>query len=391
MRPLAAIFALPLILACTDRPSAPDAHAALPPSPPQPMAPSKTTTTASIARPKHKAFHRSVVDTHVHISPTEIDRAIDIFDEVGIAWAVNLSGMWPGGPLEEQLDVAKKSGRLVVACNLPWFAARKTKEFPQIAVKLLEQAKALGARALKVEKQLGLHARKYDDTLLKVDDPWLDPIWEAAGRLGMPVVIHTGDPKAFWLPSDKKNERLEELTAHPRWSYYEEYKKKLVPSFQELLNQLMNVVKKHPKTTFVSVHFGNNSEDPFWVQEMLDKYPNLNVDIAARVPELGRHNAEKLRRVFAKHQKRILFATDLGLSDDNFIMLGSFGKDPNTREEVVPFFRAYFRWLETSDDQPSPTPIQGRWNIHGIALPDEVLEDVYVNNAVRLFGPAPTK
>jgi predicted TIM-barrel fold metal-dependent hydrolase len=328
-----------------------------------------------------------VVDMHMHISPSELDRTHAIMDEVGIAWGVNLSGMWPGGLLEQQLEAAKRSGRLVVACNLPWHAAHRVPNFPEIAVELLRESKKLGARALKIEKGVGLRAKKPDGTLIAVDDPWLDPIWAEAGALGLPVIIHTGDPKAFWLPSDEKNERLEELTAHPRWSYYGEPG---VPSFDALLAQFIGAVKKHPKTTFVGVHFGNNSEDPFWVGRMLEEHPNLNVDIAARVVELGRHDPKKLREVFIKHADRILFGTDLGVNEDGFLMLGSFGEEPNKREEVGPFFSAHYRWLETDADQPSPTPIQGRWKIHGIDLPNEVLEKIYVKNAERLFGPAPT-
>jgi predicted TIM-barrel fold metal-dependent hydrolase len=332
--------------------------------------------------------HRPVIDTHVHIAPTEITRAVGIFDEVGISWGLNLSGLWPGGPLEEQLAAAKASGRLLVACNLPWFVAKKTKDFPTIAVHMLEDAKKLGARALKVEKGLGLHHKNPEGKLMAVDDPWLDPIWEAAGRLHLPVVIHTGDPKAFWLPVDENNERLEELTAHPGWSYFDD---KEVPSFEQLLEQHINLVKKHPNTTFVSVHFGNNSEDPFWVADKLEKYPNMYVDIAARVPEIGRHDPQKVKDLFIKYRKRILFGTDLGIGQEQFIMLGSFGEEPNKREEVSPFFKAYFAWLEATGDQPSPTPIQGRWTIHNLGLPEDVLDDIYVNNALTLFGPAPEK
>jgi predicted TIM-barrel fold metal-dependent hydrolase len=327
---------------------------------------------------------------HLHISPSELERTHAIMDEVGIAWGLNLSGMWPGGPggpLEQQMEAAKKSGRLLVACNLPWQAARRVPNFPEIAVELLRESKRQGAVALKIEKGLGLRALKPDGTVLAVDDPWLDPIFAEAGALGLPVVIHTADPKAFWLPSDEKNERIEELTAHPRWSYYGEP----VPSFEALLQQLINTVKKNRKTTFVGVHFGNNSEDPFWVERMLDENPNLYVDIAARIVELGRHDPERLRKVFIKHADRILFGTDLGVNEDGFLMLGSFGEEPNKREEVGPFFKAHYRWLETREEQASPTPIQGRWNIKGLGLPKDVLEKIYRRNAERLFGKPPSK
>jgi predicted TIM-barrel fold metal-dependent hydrolase len=336
--------------------------------------------------PKPSPPARFVVDTHVHVTPTELDRLHSIMDEAGIDWVLNLSGLWPGGPLEKQLAAAKKSGRIVVAMNLPWGAIRiRPDDFPQIAAELMREGKRLGARALKVEKALGLAVPKPDGSgLIAVDDPWLDPIWKAAGDLELPVVIHTADPKAFWLPLDQNNERIEELSAHPRWSNYGQP----VPSFETLLAQLMNVVKRHPKTTFVSVHFGNNAEDPAWVGRMLDEHPNLYVDIAARIPEIGRHDPKEVRAIFIEHADRILFGTDLGVFPDGY-MLGSYGEEPNRREEAGPYFAAHYRWLETSATFPSPTPIQGRWDIHGLALPDDVLRKVYFGNAFRLFGPAP--
>lgn len=325
---------------------------------------------------------RVVFDAHTHISPSELSRFHGILDEVGIAWTLNLSGYFPGGPLETQLQAARTSGRMLVAANLPWRAARAREDFPELAVALLERSQALGAVALKIEKALGLIVQKPDGSRLAVDDPWLDPVWRAAGRLGLPVVIHTADPKAFWDPVDEKNERLEELTAHPRWSNFGQP----VPSFEALLAELEQVIARHPGTTFVSVHFGNNAEDPGQVGRLLDRYPNLYVDLAARVPELGRHDPALLRALFIKHQDRILFGTDLGVSDDDFLMLGSFGTEPNRRDEVGPFFAAHYRWLETRDDQPSMTPIQGRWTIHGLGLPAPVLESIYAKNALALFG-----
>lgn len=327
---------------------------------------------------------RGVVDTHVHVSPSEMGRLTKIMNAQGIAWVLNLSGRWPGGPLEGQLAAARKSGRVLVATNLPWQLAAQRQDFPQICVQLLVEARALGARALKIEKALGLAAIKPDGTLLKVDDPWLDPIWQAAGELGLPIVIHVGDPKAFWLPVDEHNERFEELSAHPGWSNFGD---PTIPSFDALLTALMKVVAKHPRTTFVSVHFGNNAEDPAWVGRMLDEHPNLMVDLAARLPEIGRHDAKLLHALFTKHAGRILFATDLGVSPGGFLMLGSSGKEPNKPAEISPFFAKHWQWLETWDTPiDSPTPIQGRWPIHGIGLSEGVLAQIYRGNAERLFG-----
>ncbi|MBI4816448.1 MAG: amidohydrolase family protein [Deltaproteobacteria bacterium] len=324
-----------------------------------------------------------VFDSHVHTAPRGIPALIEIMDEVGVRYALNLSGRWPGGPLEKQLEAANATGRVLVATTLPWGLAAESTDFPNICAGLVMEAKRLGARALKIEKALGLGVPKPDGSLLRVDDPWLDPIWQAAGETGLPVVIHTADPKAFWLPMNEKNERIEELRAHPGWS---NAGVPGLPSFDELLAALMRVVAKHPKTRFVAVHFGNNAEDPEWVGRMLDQHPNLYADVAARLPELGKHEAKLVRRVFLRHKDRILFATDLGVGHDG-LMLGSTGKEPNRREEVAPFFRGHWRYFETDDSQiPSVTPIQSRKPMQGIELPDEVLNRVYRENAIALFG-----
>ena len=328
-----------------------------------------------------------VIDAHVHTSASEFSRLFDIMDEQGIHLALNLSGGWPGGGLLEQIEAGRRSGRVLVACNLPWFAASRTKDFPRLASKLLREAHKMGARALKVSKGLGLGAMKYDRSLLSVDDPWLEPIWKTAGELNMPVIIHTGDPAAFWEPPTEDNERHEELHAHPNWS---NYGIEGLPSFDELLKQLMTTVARHPKTKFVSVHFGNNAENPIWVSEQLSRHPNMYIDIAARLPEFGRHDAKLIRKIFITHADRILFGTDLAVSPRNFLMLGSFGKEPNKREEAKAFFDIHWRYFETNAKKlPSPTPIQGRWTIDGINLPNDVLRKFYFDNAMKLFGPWP--
>ena len=138
--------------------------------------------------------------------------------------------------------------------------------------------------ALASAKALGLGLATRQGTRIPVDDPGLDPVFEAAGELGMPVAIHTGDPEAFWLPVDERNPRRAELAAHPGWALHG----RPVPSFDELLAELERRIARHPRTTFISVHFGNAAERPDYVARMLRTYPNLYVDTAARIPELGR-------------------------------------------------------------------------------------------------------
>lgn len=331
----------------------------------------------------------AVVDAHVHIAPTEVERSRALFEAAGVDWALNLSAGWPTGRsrgrFERQLEAARRSGRLLLAVNLPWRWAQHPR-FTELAVLTLERAVRRGARALKVEKALGLGVVGPNGQRLSVDDPQLDPVWAAAGRLGLPVVIHTADPKAFWEAPTPKNERWAELSVHPGWSYFG---KPGIPSFEALLAELERVIARHRNTTFVSVHFGNHAEDPWAVERQLETYPNLYVDIAARIVELGRHDPSRLRALFREHAERILFGTDLGLWPQGGIMLGSTGKEPDSDRDAPAYYSAHWDWLETTEEQPSPVPIQGEWSIHGLGLSETVLERIYRDNAEMLFGPPP--
>jgi predicted TIM-barrel fold metal-dependent hydrolase len=323
---------------------------------------------------------RPRIDVHTHINPQGLERALALMD---------LSGMVPGPPrhmLENQLMIARASGgRIAVFTNVNFVKAIRTR--PDYGTALAEElsvAKEMGAVGLKIPKGLGLGYPAPDmRSVLAVDDPKLDPLFEEAGRLGMPVAIHTGDPKAFWLPPDEKNERIDELRAHPEWSFFGEP----VPSWQELYAQFERRVARHPKTIFIGVHFGNDPEDPVNVGRMLDTYPNLYIDTAARVPEIGRQDASKMRQFFEKYQDRILFGTDLGVGptqDD--MMYGSNGSLPPTLDDERRYFESTFRYFETDDKQfESPTPIQGRWKIDGIGLSEQVLRKLYFDNTARLL------
>ena len=187
----------------------------------------------------------------------------------------------------------------------------------------------------------------------------------------MPVAIHISDPEAFFLPIDRFNERWEELHAHPSWSFHG----KDFPSNRELQEARRNVMRKHPGTQFVCLHVAD-SEDLPYVSECLDSHPNMHVDIAARIGELGRQ-PRTARRFFEKYQDRILFGTDATPHGDEF------------PQQVFndQLYEIYYRFLETDDEYfdyaPAKIPPQGRWRIYGINLPEPVLRKVYFENAAR--------
>jgi predicted TIM-barrel fold metal-dependent hydrolase len=333
------------------------------------------------------------IDVHMHISPNGIDRLVKLMDRWGIDGAINLSGMYPGPPrhmLEMQLEAARKTnGRVAVFANADFRLVMRVPDYGKAMAAQLEESKKLGAVGLKVPKGLGLGYPSHDGQhLLPVDDPGLDPLFEKAGELGMPVAIHVGDPKAFWKPVNQANERWDELKAHPEWSFKGEAAPGVPwPSWEELHKQFERLVARHPKTNFIGVHFGNDPEDPVEVARMLDKYPNLYIDTAARVPEIGRHDPEKMRRFYLKYQDRVLFGTDTGVGESQEdMMYGSNGANPPTEADERRFFLSTWRYFETRDKHfESPTPIQGRWKIDAVGLPETVLRKIYFENAARLL------
>ena len=310
-----------------------------------------------------------VIDVHNHVNDAaRIDdhmlpeRVIEVMNNTNVRTIVILTGLW-GEKLQAVMDEMVKPypGRFMVFTQIDW-SKIDDPNFGGEMVAQIRDAVSRGARGLKLLKDLGLGVRDKSGKLIAVDDVRLDPIWEECGRLGIPVFIHTGDPEAFFHPLDASNERYEELTSHPDWSFYgRDY-----PSLESLMEARNRVFAKHPKTTFVSLHMGW-PENLDWVQSMLDKHPNVMVEFGAREAELGRQ-PRRTHDLFLKYQDRIMFGTDNGVSEE--------------------MYRNNFRFLETADEYFDywGAPGQGRFEISGLALPDQVLEKIYHKNAEKLFS-----
>jgi predicted TIM-barrel fold metal-dependent hydrolase len=325
------------------------------------------TKTTLIEKPRYP-----VVDMHNHLgggkgrlTPETVRRYLTEMNEAGVRTVVNLDGGW-GDRLKETLAALDEAhpGRFLTFA-LVNFDGLDDADWGKREAQRLEESFKVGAKGLKFYKSFGLHYRYKDGRLMPVDDPKLDPVWEMCAKHHRPVVIHIADPAAFFTPLDRFNERWHELNANPGWLFAD----KRFPKRQELLDQLHRVIARHPKTTFINTHFGNNAEDLAAVADKLDKYPNMFIDIDARISELGRQ-PYTTRKLFLKYQDRIMFGTDTTPRRDSY--------------------RVYFRFLETDDeyfDCSASHHRQGFWNIYGIFLPPEVLEKVYRKNAQRiLFG-----
>lgn len=317
-----------------------------------------------------------VVDVHNHLgggkdrlTPQTVTRYLAEMNAAGVRTVVNLDGGW-GDRLKETLAALDEAhpGRFLTFA-LVNFEGIDEDSWSKREAERLEAGFKAGAKGLKFHKSFGLSTKYKSGKLVPVDDPKLDAIWDMCAKHNRPVVIHVADPAAFFTPLDRFNERWHELNQNPGWLFADRAR---YPKREEILDQLHRTIAKHPKTTFINTHFGNNAEDLASVADKLDRYPNMYVDIDARISELGRQPFTT-RKFFLKYQDRILFGTDTTPKRDSYYI--------------------YYRFLETEDEYfncAASHHLQGFWNIYGINLPPEVLDKVYRKNAERiLYGLAP--
>jgi predicted TIM-barrel fold metal-dependent hydrolase len=325
-------------------------------------------------------------DMHTHVDPQMARPAQQFFETQGIGRVVNLSGGYPGEGLEDTIGMAAlTSGFYIIFVNINFEGIGEPK-WAEREVAQLERAKKMGARGVKIAKNLGLRVQFRDGRRVPVDDPVLDPIFDAMARLHLPLAIHTGDPKAFFEPMGPNNERMDELASHPMWSFSD---RSVFPTWEGLVGEFERRVKRSSKTTIIGVHFGNAPEEPDRVERMLKEYPNFYVDTAARIPEIGRKPAE-VRRTIMAFPDRVLFGTDVQIGP-GMLVLGAGEGRGHQRAEVNRFFMSSWEFFETAHRKfAHPTPIQGNWTIDGIDLPPDVLEKVYHANAEHLLELPPT-
>lgn len=322
------------------------------------------------------AHTRSIVDVHVHVHPDAAALLLEVMEANGLARVVNMGAL-------ERLDVPFRAcmrafqrvlGERVACFCAPDFQDRAPGFGERMAEELARNVEA-GACGLKIFKELGLRHRDAGGNLIAADDPRLDPLWARAGELNVPVLIHTADPVAFFLPLDESNERSQELQLHPDWHFYGgEF-----PAHDALLAQRNRVIERHPGTVFIGAHLGNYPENLAYVDACLERHPNLYVDTSARIGEMGRHPAQEMRSFLLKHQDRVLFGTDLTLGCD--------GSEREDAAEIGRFYDGHWRFFETDERQIEYPgyPIQGRWHVDAVGLPGDVLEKLYARNAQRLI------
>jgi uncharacterized protein len=310
-----------------------------------------------------------VIDIHSHqptpIAAADLDTVVRGMEQNNLRILVNLSG-GSGDRLKQGLAAvagSKHKDRMVLFANVDWNGAGAP-GWTERAVAQLEADIKAGARGLKVFKDLGLRARKADGSRLRVDDPALGPVWDVPGRLGVPVLIHTAEPQEFFEPIDYTNERWLELALYRDRRYPEGQ----FPRFEELLAERDRMFKAHPKTKFIAAHFGYRANNLQKAAEMLEAMPNVYLEVAAILAELGRQ-PRTAHDFFVKYQDRVLF-----------------GKDSYQPSE----YPYYWRVFETADEYfDYYRDYHAFWKLYGMALPDPVLKKLYYKNGLALVPGLP--
>ncbi len=304
------------------------------------------------------------IDIHSHhwrMAVQDNAAVAEEMDSLNMVALINLSGR-SGDLLKSMVDAGNEQapGRFIVFANID-FRGMDEPGWTERAVTQLQTDYDNGARGVKIFKNLGLTVLDSEGNRIQTNDTRIDPVWAKAGELGMPVLIHTGEPAVFWAPIDEFNERWLEMKQFPDRHRGDSTR---YPSWEVVMAEQWDVFRKHPETTFINAHLGWMANDLERLGQHLDEFPNVVTEIAAVIAELGRQ-PRFAREFFIKYQDRILF-----------------GKDTYRPEE----YYTYFRVLESDDEYFDYfRKRHAFWKMYGLDLPDEVLKKVYYKNAVRIL------
>jgi hypothetical protein len=362
-------------------------------------------------RPLYRTSYR-VIDIHHHCDVPDPETwriRVEMLDRAGVSAVANLDAGRVDGTLSGWMDLQKGSpGRVL---QFPKFSKKDFEGidnpgFFEGLVKELQRAAELGARGIKIWKDLGMFIRDVSGKLLRIDDPRLDPFWAKCGELGLVVFMHSADPRSYWYP-------LTYNSFHYGRSEEDQYTRiPGMPTWEELIAQRDAVVAKHPKTIFIGAHFASMTLDLSGLAERMDRYPNLYTECGARLRMLGRLNPKAVRDFFTRYQDRILFGTDIGgllaprkTKSQNWLVYGV--DDPELpkidlkdvqavrrwQDRQVVAYSRHFEYFETDrTDLLDPGGFGADWmRLSGVKLPPEILEKLYHGNAERLvpdFAPA---
>lgn len=307
-----------------------------------------------------------VYDMHSHdyaANKEEVAQWVKNMDACGIARSTIHHCNWIGEPFEVWLEkYADYRDRFDMWCCFD-YSHYGQEDFSEYACAELERYHALGAVGVGElgDKGLGdLYARPVPGEGIHIDDPALKPLIAKAGELGMPISIHIAEPYWMYLPLDSTNDGL---INGARW-----HVDTTVPGcydYDQLMVSFENAVRENPGTIFIACHYLNMNQDLPRLAALLDKYPNLYIDISGRFGEAAQ-TPRATRAFLINHQDRIFYGTDNGMDSE--------------------MYRYTFRILETEDEHIYHPEFGYHWYYSAFYLPDEVLEKIYHLNAEKLMG-----
>ena len=307
-----------------------------------------------------------IIDMHSHDyveSEEDIQNWVKVMDEVGVLNTAIMHCAWIGRPFEEFVKAYEPyKDRFRFWCCFD-YTDIDTPEGMEHSLKTLERYHEMGAVGVGElgDKGFGdLYARPVEGQGIHIDDPRIKPLLEKCAELKMPVSIHIGEPIWMYLPMDETNDGLPNGA-----SWHVDTTDVNCLGYYGLINTFENAVRENPKTLFIACHYLNMNHDLVRLGQMLDNYPNMYVDIAARVAESAQ-TPRATREFLIKYQDRVLFGTDNGMSAD--------------------MYHNIFRVLETNDEHFYVPEFNYHWYLSAFNLPDEVLQKIYYKNAERILG-----
>ncbi len=240
----------------------------------------------------------------------------------------------------------------------------------------LDKSFEAGAVMTKIWKEVGMEILTPDGAFVLPDDAIFQPIYAHLAKRGKPLVAHLAEPIAAWLPLDPASVHYGYYSNNPEWHVYG---REGFPSHEALLASRDRILEQHPRLTMIGAHLGSMAHDTDVIAERLDRYPNFNVDVAARIGDLSRQPRAKVRDFFIRYQDRILYGTDYELDRTDGGVYTEEERRKHT-EKAERMHRNNYRYFAGE----GTVRISGK-DVPGLGLPRDVLEKFYHANAQRLI------
>ena len=238
----------------------------------------------------------------------------------------------------------------------------------------LDNAISVGAISVKFWKNIGMTVRDRNGKFIMIDDPALKPVIDFIISKKLPITGHLGEPRNCWLPLNEMtvSSDSEYFARNPQYHMFlhPEY-----PSYEDQINARDHLLELHPDLIFIGCHLGSLEWNVDELAKRLDKFPNMAVDMSARICHLqyqSSRDRDRVRNFCIKYQNRLLYGTDLA--------------DNGTNNGAGLAKRIHETWLDdwkyfTSNEEMTSDKFRGKFN--GLQLPKDVVRKIYFENAIR--------